>query len=149
MWHTIPDGTLEVCLANVAAQLPADVVHDARHLVRWCLKGRMGQRPTIEQILGHRFFTRSGPPPRPRLPMQYAAFISHAQADAAGTASTLHLLHEQLGLHCWLDMRQKKLTLEGMREVSTRILGRRTAPSPTFPYSRPASRVVLPPSSEY
>ena len=47
--------------------------------------------------------------------MKYHAFMSHAQADASGTASTLLFAYTQLGLHNWLDMRQKQLTLEGMR----------------------------------
>ena len=52
----------------------------------------------------------------PDLPMRYHGFLSHAQVDASGTVSTLHLLYEQFGLHCWIDMQQDKLTLEGMRQ---------------------------------
>jgi hypothetical protein len=48
--------------------------------------------------------------------MQYHAFISHAQADASGTANALFMMHQQLGVRTWLDMRQSNLTLEGMRQ---------------------------------
>ena len=33
--------------------------------------------------------------------MRYRFFLSHAQADAAGTAKSLHGLLKQLGVHCW------------------------------------------------
>eukprot|EP01043_Picozoa_sp_COSAG02_P058240 COSAG02_NODE_7216_length_3113_cov_16.308842_1_plen_191_part_10 len=41
---------------------------------------------------------------------------SHAQADASGTAAAMYFAYERLGLHNWIDMRQKVLTLEGMRQ---------------------------------
>ena len=37
--------------------------------------------------------------------------------------------------------------LDNLTQVSTRILGRRTAPVPTFPYSYPRPRMVLNPRS--
>ena len=48
--------------------------------------------------------------------MCYHAFLSHAQADASGTVAHVFHCYAALGLHSWLDMRQKKLTLAGMRE---------------------------------
>ena len=38
------------------------------------------------------------------------------QADASGTVGTLFFAYEALGMQNWIDMRQAKLTLEGMRE---------------------------------
>ena len=65
-------------------------------------------------MLSHRALAPDGV--LPALPMRYHGFLSHAQADASGTASTLYFAYRALGLHCWIDMRQKKLTLEGMQE---------------------------------
>ena len=48
--------------------------------------------------------------------MRYFGFLSHMQADASGVVGTLYLLFKRLGLHCWLDMREENLTLEGMRQ---------------------------------
>eukprot|EP01047_Picozoa_sp_COSAG01_P020723 COSAG01_NODE_1184_length_11346_cov_58.600249_14_plen_373_part_00 len=48
--------------------------------------------------------------------MKHHAFLSHAQGDASGTANTLFFAYEQLGLHCWIDMRQEDLTIQGMRQ---------------------------------
>lgn len=47
--------------------------------------------------------------------MQYRVFLSHAQADAAGTARVVHDLLAKRGVHCWLDMLQQNITLEGMK----------------------------------
>ena len=87
---------------------------DAKDLIRWCLKGNPQERPSLHEVLGHRFLTPEAPPPR-NWPMIYHAFMSHAQADASGTVGTLFFAYKQLGLHNWLDMRQDQLTLEGMR----------------------------------
>eukprot|EP01050_Picozoa_sp_SAG11_P009995 SAG11_NODE_980_length_6319_cov_2.389068_4_plen_408_part_00 len=103
-WHTISDKLLEDVFAAPEAEVPEQVVADAKQLIRWCLKGEPAARPTMAQIMAHRFFVESAPPPCV-LPMRYFAFMSYAQADA------------KLGVSTWLDMRQAKLTLEGMRQV--------------------------------
>jgi hypothetical protein len=82
------------------------------------LKGDSAHRPTAQQILDHRFLAL--PPllatiPK-AMPMQFYAFMSHAQADASGTTGTLYFAYKQLGLHNWLDMRQANITLEAMRQ---------------------------------
>ena len=123
-WHTISDEELEPVFTALAhgsdcdpSSLPPDtVVADAKHLIRWCLKGSPAHRPTVEKILAHRFLCPHAAQPSPPLPMQYHAFLSHAQADASGTVATLFHEYKQRGLHCWLDMRQDKLTLDGMRQ---------------------------------
>ena len=64
-------------------------------------------------MLQHPFFNPAGV--APQLQMCYHGFMSHQQADASGTVSTLFLLYQQRGLHNWIDMRQEVLTLDGMR----------------------------------
>ena len=78
------------------------------------LKGNPLERPTADQILSHAFLTPGGP--LAKMPMRYFGFLSHMQADASGVVGTLYLLLKRLGLHCWLDMREENLTLEGMRQ---------------------------------
>eukprot|EP01047_Picozoa_sp_COSAG01_P035209 COSAG01_NODE_2686_length_7252_cov_3.534741_1_plen_1620_part_00 len=123
VWHTISAEELDPVFA--ATPVSVQLADDARNLIRWCLKGQPSKRPSMTQVLAHRFFTgvtsaaasavarpQLAPPP---MPMQYFAFMSHAQADASGTVGTLYLMFKQLGLHNWLDMRQDVLTLDGMR----------------------------------
>ena len=99
----------------------------AKHLLRWCLKGRPEERPTMAQLLAHPFLLpQPDLPAHPvQLPMRYSFFISHAQADAASTAKSFFSVCKRLGVHCWYDMEQAQLTLEGMREgvrASDRLL---------------------------
>jgi hypothetical protein len=48
--------------------------------------------------------------------MRYHVFISHAQMEAGGDVGTLFHVLKQLGLHCWRDMTQNKISLDGMRQ---------------------------------
>ena len=133
-WRTVPDATLAHCLSDIESRLSSsdrrdsawqhisdgidsqestadwtvrvkEAVADARNLARWCLSGRKEERPTVQQIMDHRFFEPIAAAPH-ELPMQYYAFISHAQADASGVAAALYFMHERLGLYCWLDVQQ-------------------------------------------
>jgi hypothetical protein len=118
-WRTISDREL----AHVFGELRGhdDAIAAAKHLLRWCLKGLPGERPTVPDILRHPFLhgaTADGaytPLPRP-LPMRYSFFISHAQMDAASTAKSFYNVANRLGVHCWYDMEQAQLTLEGMKQ---------------------------------
>jgi serine/threonine protein kinase len=92
----------------------ARAIKDARNLIRWCLMGPVSERPTVDQVLSHRFLAPDTVEPEPR-PVRYHAFMSHAQADASGTANTLFFSYAKLGLTNWIDMRQQDLTLQGMR----------------------------------
>eukprot|EP01043_Picozoa_sp_COSAG02_P022755 COSAG02_NODE_1192_length_13974_cov_16.770378_2_plen_861_part_00 len=118
-WLTISDDKLAPVLSSSAVEWdnvdPQQTVSDAKNLIRWCLNGDPTARPTVTEVLSHRFLCISGPAPSPR-PMRYHAFMSHAQADASGTVGTLFLEYEKLGLHNWIDMKQALLTLEGMRQ---------------------------------
>ena len=88
----------------------------------------------MAEILRHRLLCpETAAVPAPQW-MQYFWFLSHAQADAAGTVGELYHAFRRLGLHSWLDMRQERLTLEGMRQgvrdsnvflllLSARVLG--------------------------
>ena len=132
-WHTITDEELEPVFKHVANA--ETLVDDAKNLIRWCLQGDSSRRPTIAQVLEHRFLSGTGDVPTPPfLPMRYHGFLSHSQADASGTVGKLYFEYAQLGLHCWLDMKQANLTLEGMRQgvrdsqvfilvLSERVLG--------------------------
>eukprot|EP01047_Picozoa_sp_COSAG01_P087140 COSAG01_NODE_19927_length_981_cov_1.219955_1_plen_267_part_10 len=112
VWHTITDEELEPVLMD--AEVEATTKDAARNLIRWCLKGRAEDRPTVDEVLAHPFI--GGDSVLKPLGMRYHGFLSHAQADASGTVAALYLLYKQSGLHNWIDMRQKVLTLEGMRQ---------------------------------
>ena len=114
-WHTISDDELSAVLASGDIQVDKQLVEDAKNLIRWMLKGDHTQRPTVQQILAHRFFNPDADAPAPQ-PMRYHQFISHAQADASGTASTMNLLYGELYMRSSLDMRQDHLTPAGMRQ---------------------------------
>ena len=79
-WHTAPLALLQRCLRGATPQCGDAALwrlaQDARHLVRWCLKGCASQRPSLPQILAHRFLlgTEAAVPPQP-LPMRYTVFI--------------------------------------------------------------------------
>lgn len=113
VWNTISDEELE----------PVRTIFgpEAKDLVRWCLKGRPDERPTLNQILQHAFIHPNGQRDQdgyalPRMPMHYHGFQSHCQADASGTVNALFFQYKGVGLHNWIDMRQQKLNLQSMKE---------------------------------
>lgn len=122
-WLCISDEELEPVLKSSEVKFGAEdrnqTIAAAKDLIRWCLHGNPSARPTIDEFLAHRFLATD---PAKKLtqchvrPMQYYAFMSHAQADASGTVGTLFYAYAQLGLHNWIDMRQKLLTLAGMKQ---------------------------------
>ena len=76
----------------------------AQHLIRWCLKGRASERPSVTQILAHPLLQEGDPSSLPlpvKLPMRYTFFISHAQGDAASTAKSIYSACKTLGVECW------------------------------------------------
>ena len=115
LWHTISDDELRPVFKDAEHD---NTIEDARNLIRWCLKGNPADRPSVTEILQHRFLHPNDPSrPAPALRgMKYHVFISHAQQDAAGVARSLYLAWQRLGLHAWLDMEQERLTLDGMRQ---------------------------------
>jgi len=102
-WHTISDAELKQVQCEAA-----------KHFIRWCLKADPAQRPSLDEMLSHPFLGGETVP-RP-LGMVFHAFMSHCQRDSAGDVGRLHGLYSNLGLHNWRDMKQAKLTLEGMQE---------------------------------
>ena len=114
-WRTISDEELGPVLADVVTESHHQAVADAKNLIRWCLQGEPRRRPSVVEVLSHRFLCPGSARPAPQ-PMQYHAFMSHAQADASGTVAAMYFAYKKLGLHNWIDMRQSKLTLEGMRQ---------------------------------
>ena len=128
VWHTITDAELASVVApdemirrhagsshDDAVYARRRVIDDACNLIRWCLKGDPAQRPTMSEVLAHRLLCPGAAGPEARRE-KYHAFLSHAQADASGTANALYFSYARLGVPCWIDMRQEKLTLEGMRQ---------------------------------
>ena len=124
-WHTISDNELRDVLRTCNHVSP-EMNHAAKHLIRWCLKALPNERPNAEQILNHRFICYASNKKKNcnqpissneliQLPMKYRFFISHAQVDAASTAKAMYGMLARLGVHCWYDMQQKALTLDGMK----------------------------------
>ena len=69
-------------LASCTEAKPEDV-SACKHLAKWCLRGDPAQRPTIAEILSHRFLDPSAPPPDDaRTPPTTHFFLSHYQAMA-------------------------------------------------------------------
>ena len=90
-WHTITDEEMEPVLTDVANA--GTMVFDAKNLIRWCLQGDPSRRPTIAEVLEHRFLTGSCTAPPPRgLSMRYHGFLSHAQAGIVSVSPSFSLL---------------------------------------------------------
>ena len=118
-WLTISDEELDRLfdsdwVAQYGHATPQQV-RDAKHLIRWCLKGNPTERPTVKQVLGHRFLKPDAIDPHLQA-MQYFCFLSHAQADASGAVKDLHQRLKQVGCYSWLDVNMHDLTEQGMKE---------------------------------
>ena len=112
VWHCITDAELLPVFGAVDDMIKS---HDAKSLIRWCLRGDPEQRPTIKEVLNHPFLQISSPNNVPQL-MKYHFFISHMQMEASGNVGTIYFMLEKLGCHCWRDMNQKDLTEAGMKQ---------------------------------
>ena len=123
VWGTISDEELQPVFSDpeVAKMLHHSVIADAKHLIRWCLKGRPSERPTISQVQSHRFVTRGAEVPTP-LPPKYHLFMSHVQVDASGTVGTLYFSFRKFGIHSWLDMHQLAELTRTFTSTLTRCL---------------------------
>ena len=128
VWQCVDDDELDPAFSSRTTACEhtgiGHIQSDAKDLIRWCLQGDPQKRPTIDEVLSHRFLKPEGgsiPRGEDGLPsnrMKYHAFMSHAQADASGTVGTLYLQYKLMGLHNWLDMRQDNLNAEGMKQGS-------------------------------
>eukprot|EP00808_Paulinella_micropora_P016729 g76533.t1 len=118
------------------SKLPAglsfeELRQDAKHLIRWCLQGDSMQRPSLEQVLQHRFIKGQGgtAPPEPEsypafnnvlrclsVRMRLHFFVSHYQVEASGDVAALSLSLRKHGALVWRDMDAKNLTGEGMKQ---------------------------------
>ena len=99
-------------LAKISGDEP--VYEAARNLVAWCLQGDPNDRPTMAQILAHAFLAPAATPLAP-VPARKHIFISHFQAEGAGTAHALFHALRQVGAHAWLDVFEDDLTAQGMK----------------------------------
>ena len=99
-WNVISDEELAPVFADPEADFGDSdcdqLIADAKNLMRACLQGDAAKRPTVLQILAHRFFDPKAPAPPP-MGMRYHGFLSHAQADASGTVAGLYHLYKLLG----------------------------------------------------
>ena len=137
-WSCIQDDVLGTVLTKSGAACNEVQRADARHLIRWCLRGDAAERPSLAEILAHRFVGgNEAPPPAaaeivtientslaPRIGaklrvlarstarVSYDVFISHAQIEASGDVRTLFSVLEQMGVHGY----QGDLTEAGMRQ---------------------------------
>ena len=124
--------------AELAEVLPGhdEAIRDAASaLIRWCLMGNPSDRPSLEQIRGHRFLSEGGwlqsvgmaldPPPkevpantpirtRDQRRMRFHMMITHFQSEAAGDTGALASALEHTGMHVWRDVNMRDLTLPGM-----------------------------------
>jgi predicted Fe-S protein YdhL (DUF1289 family) len=50
VWRTMSDEELAPVLSNAEARATRRQRADARHLLRWCLKGDAAARPTVTQV---------------------------------------------------------------------------------------------------
>jgi serine/threonine protein kinase/predicted esterase len=150
VWLVINDERLECCFdfdsdnantVNTDSTTTTDVTDmictarqrsDAKHLIRWCLQSDPKKRPSIKQILNHRFLGGNEHPPiqsfqllaEGGLPilstnsrrMKYHYFISHMQSEASGDVGTLFLMLTSLGMQCWRDMNQANITEAAMKQ---------------------------------
>eukprot|EP00457_Paulinella_chromatophora_P000913 gb/GEZN01000915.1/.p1 GENE.gb/GEZN01000915.1/~~gb/GEZN01000915.1/.p1 ORF type:complete len:977 (+),score=142.12 gb/GEZN01000915.1/:59-2989(+) len=103
--------------------------NDARHLIKWCLQLDPEERPSIDEVLAHRFLdlkstavttitttSTAAAVLQKEIRMRYHIFVSHMQAEAAGDTGTLTLELRRYGAIVWRDMDAKNLTEEGMKQ---------------------------------
>ena len=114
VWRYISAEKLDNVLKD--ARCSAQEREDARHLVAWMLRGDPSQRPTIAQVMAHRFLCPDAGPPPPMRLIRYHVFISHSQAEASGEVGTIFKGLAALGIHGWRDMSQKDITIAGMMQ---------------------------------
>lgn len=128
------NGISEAELAEVLPNEDTETREAAKALIRWCLMGDPADRPSIEQIRGHRFLRPKdgwlqelGAPQEPQpagvekpvlvrdqLRMRYHAMITHYQAEASGDTGALASALRNVGMHVWRDVDMGNLTLPGM-----------------------------------
>eukprot|EP01048_Picozoa_sp_COSAG05_P005277 COSAG05_NODE_309_length_11646_cov_7.176929_4_plen_1176_part_00 len=114
-WRTIDSSRLQLVFAECAEILDRQK-EDAKNLISWCLQADAARRPTMQQILAHRFVVPDDASPPMQVPSICHFFLSHFQKEAADLVRSLFLMLEKSGCSCWLDMEAENLTLEGMRQ---------------------------------
>ena len=123
-WSCLKGDDLAELFTDEQAACSEEERSDARHLIGWCLRGDPDARPSLSDILAHRFTGGTTPPPEPStriVPVahpslvarigetlevverstnrvSYHLFISHAQIEASGDVGTLFYLLEQMGV---------------------------------------------------
>jgi serine/threonine protein kinase len=54
-WNTLESGRLSMVLQNLVGDCGMQLQEDAKHFVAWCLRREPDERPTIDELLTHRF----------------------------------------------------------------------------------------------
>ena len=60
-WRCVDDAALHAVFADEDSECSATQRDDARHLIRWCLAGHAADRPTVHEVLEHRFLSEYAP----------------------------------------------------------------------------------------
>jgi serine/threonine protein kinase len=137
-WKFLEDDRCERILpvSGVPREARRVAAEDCRALIQWLLQGDPRDRPTMKQVLAHRFLNAGSPQPcsaqRPCRPTQqpgpcgailderckvarkYSCFISHYQAEASGEVGNLWSHLKLLGIQAWRDVNQRDIVLETM-----------------------------------
>ena len=107
-WLAIDERRLSLVLADCPAAAEQERA-DAVQLVASCLQREPARRPTMSQILAHRFLQADAAPPPPLLP-RFHYFISHMQKEASDLVHLLFYMLSEAGCKCWVDMEAQNLT---------------------------------------
>jgi serine/threonine protein kinase len=89
VWQTISDKSLELVFASKDAVFPEGMdaaginraKSDAKSLIRWCLQGAPGKRPTVSEMLSHRFVKPDADAPREIEPVLLHRHIEEGSCD--------------------------------------------------------------------
>ena len=78
VWQTISDEELAPVFKGT--NVDVNVAHAAKDLIRWMLRGDPGNRPTVQEVLKHRFLDPTAGAMQ-NIPMGYHCFLSHSQVS--------------------------------------------------------------------
>eukprot|EP00924_Labyrinthula_sp_SR-Ha-C_P004770 maker-scaffold_1-snap-gene-11.34-mRNA-1 protein AED:0.32 eAED:0.34 QI:58/0/0.5/1/0/0/2/0/1223 len=117
-WLGIPKEKLDRVFASKQFSeniIPPSSVMYAKDLIQLCLSGDPLDRPSFNQILSHPFFKE---PKKLEKKESYVekthVFVSHVQAEAAGTVKDIYYYTKRKKCLAWLDMFANDLTVNGM-----------------------------------
>ena len=131
LWHTIGDDLLDRVFVSIVQDEACDektieTIKNAKHLVRWCLKGDASERPSVDAILKHPFLmkdivvnqfhsdddTHLENEPTDSdfsnmlidLPMKYHAFLCFPCNDGGLLGAILNQALSDIGVRLWYNL---------------------------------------------